>query len=83
MVITVLTIAIFKKSSLEDIFSLLLERKEGRERNIGAREKHRLAASKCARTGDRARLDPDQGWGIEPAIWNVTGNRTCNLLITR
>lgn len=32
--------------SPKDVFSLLLEREEQRERNIGAREKHRLVASR-------------------------------------
>ena len=39
-------------SSPEDIFSLLLEREEGRERNIGVREMHQLVASHMHPEGD-------------------------------
>ena len=48
---------LLKKSSPEDIFPLFLEREEGKEKNIDAREKRRLVAS---------RMYPDWGSNLEP-----------------
>ena len=68
--------SLFFKSSLEDIFSLLLKREEGKKRNTDVREKNRQERETligCFPYVSRL--------GIELAtqVCILTGNQTCNL----
>ena len=64
------------------MFSLLLEREEGREGRIHARQKHPLVAS-CMCWDHRGSYVP--GLGIKPAtqVSALTGNQTCNLSVMK
>ena len=59
---------------------MLLQREEGRERNISVREKHQLVVS-CMHLDQELHM-PDLG--IKPAakVCALTGKQNCNLLVT-